>query len=71
VIKRLTSGQGWTDAGAQPDYVWVLDVTEPKKYLSVHWSEDGAYRQRGLLADEWGVEVDDLSSTVTRQEVDP
>lgn len=64
-MKTVRSSEyGIADAGALPEFVYVVDVTEPERYVSVHTTEPGAQQRIRELASDWGVPSDQVVSEV-------
>jgi hypothetical protein len=70
-VNEVRSGEyGIVDDGALPEYVYVVDVTHPQRYVSVHLTEPGAQERIRQLASDWGVSIDQLVSEVIEKVVE-
>jgi hypothetical protein len=71
VINAFTSGDGgFVDADAVAEYVYVVDITEPQRYTSVHYTEQGALQRIQQVAAQWGVPVASVVSDVIEKVVE-
>jgi hypothetical protein len=70
-VKTVRSDEGdIVDPGALPEYVYVVDITEPEHYISVHSTYDGAQQHIGQIASDWGVPIEQLVSEVIEKVVE-
>ncbi len=70
-VKTVGSGgDSIVEAGALPDYVCVVDITEPERYVSLHSTYDGAQQRIREIASDWGVPIEQLVSEVIEKVVE-
>jgi hypothetical protein len=70
MVSEYGSGGPDFDLGPQPEYVYIVDVTKPQCYMSVHATEAGARRRITDLASEWGVPLEQLESNVVEKVIE-
>lgn len=70
MVSEFGSDEAGFDLDAQPEYVYVVDVTQPQRYMSVHTTEPGARQRITEIASEWGVSIDQVESEVIEKVIE-